>query len=142
MGRKPPVVAEEDNWPAGDGFPRMVRCHQCNHWINWRYVCEKGALEGGPVELDKPELGLECWWCYMQRKEGGITWGEVKKMFAKLYAPDRTHRVADWQNLLWYVTEPEADGVAKSAKETRQRNKRAYDAVQSGRSEKLSETSL
>ena len=68
--KKPPVVAEGDNWPAGDGYPRMVRCHQCNGWSEWRYVCEKGALEGLPLED-----GLECWRCYMQRKGDNVTWG-------------------------------------------------------------------
>ena len=118
-----PVVAQEDNWPAGDGYPRWVRCHQCHHWREWRYICEKGALEGRPVGD-----GLECWWCYTQRMGGGVTWGEVKKLFARLYAKDRGHRVAQWQNLLWYVTDPEVENSAAKPAEARYRTKkRAYD---------------
>ena len=120
---KPPVVAEEDNWPAGDGYPRWVRCRRCHHWREWRYICEKGALEGRPVGD-----GLECWWCYTQRIGGGVTWGEVKKLFARLYAKDRGHRVAQWQNLLWYVTDPEVENSAAKPAEARYRTKkRAYD---------------
>ena len=75
-----PVVAQEDNWPAGDGYPRWVRCHQCHHWREWRYICEKGALE------------------------------------------------AQWQNLLWYVTDPEVENSAAKPAEARYRTKkRAYD---------------
>ena len=75
-----PVVAQEDNWPAGDGYPRWVRCRRCHHWREWRYICEKGALE------------------------------------------------AQWQNLLWYVTDPEVENSAAKPAEARYRTKkRAYD---------------
>ena len=117
-------MAEEDNWPAGDGYPRMVRCQQCNHWSEWRYVCEKGALEGLPLEDV-----LECWWCYMQRKGGNVTWGEVKKSFAQLYSTGRGHRVGAWQNLLFYVSDPQDNVSALSGTEARQSNKRVYDAM-------------
>ena len=116
-------MAEEDNWPTSDGYPRWVKCHQCHHWSEWRYVCEKGALEGRPVGD-----GLECWWRYKQRIGGGVTWGEVKKLFARLYAKDRGHRVAQWQNLLWYVTDPEVENSAAKPAEARYQTKKcAYD---------------
>ena len=70
--KRPPQVAPEDNWPAGEGYARMVRCHQCNYWINWQYVCEKDAIEGCPVAGD-----LECWHCYTKDP---LRWNEFTEM--------------------------------------------------------------
>ena len=98
-------MADEDNWDAGDNYPRMVRCHQCNHWSAWQYVCEKGAIEGRPVAGE-----LECWYCYIQRTDTNLTWRDVAPLFKKLFGKDRTDRVERFQDMLSYVTFPEVYG--------------------------------
>ena len=125
---------------AGSGFrgsflfqmqPRMVRCHQCNLLSQEQYVCEKGAIEG------RPEAGvLECWWCYIQRTDTNLTWGNVAPLFKKLFE-DRGDRVLGWQDhLLSYVT---IDEEAEGSKQNLRAQKRAFDTVNAERIE--SETS-
>ena len=120
----PPQVAPEDNWPAGQGYGRMVRCHQCKYWNAWQYVCEKGAIEGRPVADE-----LECWYCYIQRTDTNLTWRDVSPLFKKLLGKDRTDRVQRWQDLLSYVTLPEVEG----SKQKRSGQKRAFDVVDAER---------
>ena len=113
----PPKVAPEDSRSGGKG-PRQVRCHQCHYWEEWRYVVEKGAIEGNPVAGD-----LECWWCYIQRIDPNLKWGDVKPLFKKLIVKPRNHRVQLWQDLLSYVTCPENE----PAKEKLKGLKHAFD---------------
>ena len=121
----PPKVADEDNWPASRGYGRMVRCHQCKYWSDWKLVCEKGAIEGLPV------LGeLECWWCYIQRTDTNLTKANVTPLFKRLLGKERTDRVERYQNLLAYITFPEDEG---SSKEKLSGRKRAFDIANAER---------
>ena len=122
---KPPNVADEDNWLPGGGWPRMVRCHQCNYWSDWKYVCWIGALDANPVDDV-----LECWYCYMHRT--GTTWKDVDRKFKKLYGKEQTHRVERWQDLLSYVTFDEEEG-AESLKKKHKRTKHAFNEINAER---------
>ena len=129
---KPPQVADEDNWPAETPWPRMVRCHHCKYWIEWRYVYEKHTHSGPPFNVGPIAGDLECWWCYMQRCHTesmvDLTWDDVKGFYGQT-----SRRVAHWQDLLSYATcqDPGAaiSSCQHSASATRNEKKRSFDAM-------------
>ena len=57
----PPKVRPEDDAPPGtwNNESRLVRCHNCYFWSDWKLVCTKGSTFGDVVEVGV----LECWWC-------------------------------------------------------------------------------
>ena len=120
----PPKVELEDNRPPAPGHGRQVRCHQCDSWVEWQWVAEKGALEGNPVAGV-----LECWQCYIQRVDPNLTWGQVKPLYKKHNVKQRNHRVQHWQDLLSYVTCPEVDPEVEGSKQKLKRQKRKFDVV-------------
>ena len=116
----PPKVELEDTRPPALGHGRQARCHQCSRWVAWQFVAEKGAIEGNPVAGV-----LECWKCYIQRVDTNLTWGKVKPLYKQLNVKKRNDRVQHWQDLLSYVTCPEAEGSKQKLKG----QKRKFDVL-------------
>ena len=126
----PPKVKAEDNWKPAQGQPRLVRCHECSSWEEWKYVAEKGAIDGNPVPEIEGYPVLECWDCYIKRVDTNLTWGDAKKLFIKYNKRPRNDRVEQFQDLISYITFPEGEGPeAEPSKQKLKKQKIMFDEL-------------